>query len=61
MYTATNLHPQLIDSYEMEGYENRPLSEREIEKMLKSHSADMTDVQSTSNWTLFDMLAFLGY
>lgn len=59
--TATNLHPQLIDSYEMEGYINRPLSDGEIGKMLKSHSADTTDVASTSGWTLFDMLAFLGY
>lgn len=61
MKTITSLHESLIDSYETEGYENRELSEREIAKMLRSHDADVSTLADTTNWTLFDMLAFLGY
>lgn len=45
----------------MEGYVNRPLSDKEIQRMLTSHDADITELPDTSGWYLFDMLAWLGY
>lgn len=61
MNNATELSEVLIDSYENEGYQNRQLSQKEIDKMLDSHGVAGYDVESTKDWTLFDMLAFLGY
>lgn len=61
MSTKTGLPQTLVDSYEDEGYENRVLSPKEIEHLLVNHSADRSDLGDTNGWTLFDMLAFLGY
>lgn len=62
MKTATNLTPTLSDSYEMEGYENRVLSDREINRMFADHGVTNDERPlDTTNWTLFDILYFLNY
>lgn len=61
MSNATNLTDQIVYSYEYEGYTNRVLTQREINKFLSSHRYDLLETPDTTGWTLFDMLAFLGY
>lgn len=70
------LSTQLIDSYETEGYSNRPLSQIEICKILDEHGISweynsekvlfavdrgIDEYTNTTNWQLFDLLAFLNY
>lgn len=72
----TTLYPQLIDSYESEGYENRPISQYEIRRRLEAHgngwhllngtlfagnSLNDENIEDTTDWTLFDLLAYLEY
>lgn len=66
---------KLANSYELEGYENREVSPAEIHKMLASHGCDSVtcqdkylvalgcdgETEDTTNWKLFDLLAFLNY
>lgn len=73
--TVTDLSEGLIEAYETFGYENRPLGYKELYKMLTDHgitcvtsqdkylvAVDEECGQATVNdWTLFDVLAFLGY
>ncbi len=54
----TTLPQTLIDSYEMEGYTDRPMLPGEADKMLYQHDAEPTD---TTGWTLFEVLDYLNY
>jgi hypothetical protein len=73
---TTNISAELADGYETEGYVNRVLAEREAIKMLDMHGVDWhitphggllakdendEDFVTITNWTLFDMLAYLNY
>lgn len=58
------MNVQLIESYEMEGYVNRTLSQKEKVKMLADHGYTDNDTVLESMESvndLFDMLAFLNY
>lgn len=68
------MESQLIESYEAEGYENRPLSVTEISRMLEAHGNVFTLIDGVlndysndafgidvSNWTLFDAFNHINY
>lgn len=68
---------KLAESYELEGYEDRPLSAKEVIKILGQHDTntttvfidgvlfvtdiDLNETHNTNDWKLFDLLHFLNY
>lgn len=71
------LAPELIDSYEMDGFENRPLNNTEIQTYLTQHGISFKvqnnevltwefggthgQIINCTGWYLFDLLSFLNY
>lgn len=76
-FNLKNMDAQLVASYEVEGYVNRPLSQKEIIKMADMHGNkwhiacgvlylsecddDISQYADTTGWQLFDVLEFLNY
>lgn len=71
------VNEQLADAYELEGYANREISQKEIIKMMDMHGCSWkrnpdasalyvaednnSEYDDTSGWQLFDVLSFLNY
>lgn len=71
------MNQQIIDSYELEGYINRPMSTKDIAQMLDQHgidrswvdgelyagtsNGDIDEITKTTDWDLFTMLDYLNY
>ena len=71
----TQISPELIATFESEGYTNRALGNYEIERRLETHGNKLIKIDGvimainddglystdTTNWTLFDLLNYLNY